>query len=74
MEPLFVVQEIPDRDIHEEMKICKEKTGRKTVKEIKKVTRCYEDKKDPFIHARDQVVPTTWFEVRGSSIDGIRTR
>ena len=27
--PLFVVQEIPDRDIPEEMKIYKEKTGRK---------------------------------------------
>ena len=32
MSPLFVVQEIPDRDIPEEMKIYKEKTGRKTVK------------------------------------------
>ena len=33
--PLFVVQEIPDRDIPEEMKIYKEKTGRKTVKGTK---------------------------------------
>ena len=32
MPPLFVVQEILDRDIPEEMKVCKEKTGRKTVK------------------------------------------
>ena len=32
MRPLFVIQEIPDRDIPEEMKIYKEKTGRKTVK------------------------------------------
>ena len=31
MLPLFVFQEIPDRDIPEEMKIYKEKTGRKTV-------------------------------------------
>ena len=31
MSPLFAVQEIPDRDIPEEMKIYKEKTGRKTV-------------------------------------------
>ena len=37
MSPLFVVQEIPDRDIPEEMKIYKEKTGRKTVKETKKL-------------------------------------
>ena len=35
--PLFVVQEIPDRDIPEEMKIYKEKTGRKTVKGTKKL-------------------------------------
>ena len=37
MLPLFVVQEIPDRDIPEEMKIYKEKTGRKTVKGTKKL-------------------------------------
>ena len=37
MAPLFVVQEIPDRDIPEEMKIYKEKTGRKTVKGTKKL-------------------------------------
>ena len=38
MSPLFVVQEIPpDRDIPEEMKIYKEKTGRKTVKGSKKL-------------------------------------
>ena len=37
MEPLFVVQEIPDCDIPEEMKIYKEKTGRKTVKGTKKL-------------------------------------
>ena len=35
--PLFVVQEIPDCDIPEEMKIYKEKPGRKTVKETKKL-------------------------------------
>ena len=35
--PLFVVQEIPDRDTPEEMKIYKEKTGRKTVKGTKKL-------------------------------------
>ena len=35
MPPLFVVQEIPDRNIPEEMKIHKEKTGRKAVKGIK---------------------------------------
>ena len=35
MLPLFVVQEIPDRDITEEMKIYKEKTSRKTVKGTK---------------------------------------
>ena len=36
MAPVFVVQEIPDCDIPEEMKIYKEKTGRKTVKGTKK--------------------------------------
>ena len=36
MSPLFVVQEIPDRDIPEEMKIYKEGTGRKTLKGTKK--------------------------------------
>ena len=35
MAPLFVVQEISDRHIPEEMKIYKEKTGRKTVKGTK---------------------------------------
>ena len=35
MSPLFVVQEISDRDIPEEMKIYKEKIGRKAVKETK---------------------------------------
>ena len=37
MAPLFVVQEIPDHDIPEEMKIYNEKTGRKTVKCTKKL-------------------------------------
>ena len=37
MSPLFVVQEILDCDIPEEMKIYKEKTGRKTVKGTKKL-------------------------------------
>ena len=37
MTPLFVVQETPDRDIPEEMKICNEKTGRKKVKGTKKL-------------------------------------
>ena len=37
MAPLFVVQEIPDRDIPEGMKIYNEKTGRKTVKCTKKL-------------------------------------
>ena len=37
MSPLFVVQEMRDRDIPEEMKICKEKTSRKTVKGTKKI-------------------------------------
>ena len=37
MSPLFVVQEIPDCDIPEEMKVYKEKTGRKTVKGTKKL-------------------------------------
>ena len=37
MPPLFVVQEILDCDILEEMKIYKEKTGRKTVTRTKKL-------------------------------------
>ena len=37
MAPLFVVQEISDRDIPEEMKIYQEKTGRKTVQGTKKL-------------------------------------
>ena len=37
MAPLFVAQEISDRDIPEEMKIYKEKTRRKTVKDSKKL-------------------------------------
>ena len=39
MAPLFVVQEIPDCDIPEEMKIYKEKTDRKTVRGTKKLLR-----------------------------------
>ena len=53
MAPLFVVQEIPDRDIPEEMKIYKEKTGRKAVKGIKEVTWCHKGKKDSFVHPLD---------------------
>ena len=37
MASLFVVQEIPDRDIPQEMKIYQEKTYRKTVKGTKKL-------------------------------------
>ena len=37
MAPLFVVQEIPDRDIPKEIKIYKKKTARKTVKGTKKL-------------------------------------
>ena len=37
MAPLFVVQEIPDCDTPEEIKIYKEKTARKTVKGTKKL-------------------------------------
>ena len=37
MPPLYVVQEFVDRDIPEEMKIYKEKTERKPVKETKKL-------------------------------------
>ena len=36
MSPLFVVQEIPDRAIPDEIKIYKENTGRKTMKRTKK--------------------------------------
>ena len=37
MSPLFNVQEIPDPNIPEEMKIYKEKTGRKILKGAKKL-------------------------------------
>ena len=37
MPPLLVVQEIPDHNIPEEMKVYKEKTGRKTVTGTKKL-------------------------------------
>ena len=37
MAPLFVVQEIPDCNVPEEMSIYKEKTGRKTIKGTKKL-------------------------------------
>ena len=37
MSPLFVDQEILDRNIPEEIKIYNEKTGRKTVKRKKKI-------------------------------------
>ena len=53
MSPLFVVQEIPDRDIPEEMKIYKEKPGIKTVKGTKKLLGVMKAKKDPFAHSCD---------------------
>ena len=52
MAPLFVVQEIPDCDIPEEMKIYKEKTGRKTVKGTKKLLGVM-SKKDSFVYSFD---------------------
>ena len=66
MSPLFVVQEIPDRNIPEEMKIYKEKTGRKTVKRTKKLLVVLKEKK---IHLYTPVIE--WYlEVdSGSSID-----
>ena len=45
MSPLFVVQEITDRNIPEEMKIYKEKTGRKILKRIKKLLNVIKEKK-----------------------------
>ena len=51
MSSLFVVQEIPDRNIPEEMKIYKEKTGRKTAKGTKKLLG--ESRKDLFVQAPD---------------------
>ena len=53
MAPLFVAQEVPDRDIPKEMKIYQENTGRKTVKGTKKVTGIYEGKKDSFVYYFD---------------------
>ena len=45
MSPLFLVQEIPDRDIPQEMKIYKEKTRRKTVKGTEKLLAVMKAKK-----------------------------
>ena len=50
MSPLFVVQEIPDCDIPEEMKIYKEKTGRKKVKSTRRILDVMMGKK--FIYIR----------------------
>ena len=69
MSPLFVVQEIPDRDIPEEMKIYKEKTGRKTVKRTKKLLSAMKAKKI-LLHPLDSMVSAAWLEVdSGLSID-----
>ena len=53
MLPLFVVQEISDCDIPEEMKIYREKTGRKTVKGTKKLLDIMKAKKGLFVYPRD---------------------
>ena len=45
MAQLFVVQEIPDCDITEEIKIYKEEPGRKTVKGTKKLLNVMKAKK-----------------------------
>ena len=50
MSPLFVVQEIPDQYIPEEMKIYG-KSFKKNSEEHKKIAGCYESKKDSFVHA-----------------------
>ena len=50
MSPLFVVQEIPDHDIPEEMKSIRKKLAENSEGD-KKVTGCYEGKKDPFIYS-----------------------
>ena len=66
--PLFVVQEIPDRDLPKEMKIYKEKNGRKTLKGTKKLLSVMKAKKillyTPLMAEIDS----------GSSIDWIWTR
>ena len=49
--PLFLVQEIPGCDIPEEMKIYKEKTGRKTLNGTKKLLGVIKEKKDSFVHS-----------------------
>ena len=53
MAPLFVVQEIPDCDIPEGMKIYKKRTGRKTMKGTKKLLGVIKAKKDSFVHSLD---------------------
>ena len=49
------------------MKVYKKKTSKITVKEIKKVTRYYENKKDPFMHAYDSLVSARLFKAYISS-------
>ena len=69
MSPLFVVQEIPDHDIPEEMKSIRKKLAENSEGD-KKVTGCYEGKKDSFVYPLDWMVSAAWFEVdSGSSID-----
>ena len=52
MSPLFVVQEIPDHDIPEEMKPIRKKLAENSEGD-KKVTGCYEGKKDSFVYPLD---------------------
>ena len=62
MVPLFVVQERPNCNITEEIKRCKDQTGRKTVKGTKKLLGLKKAKKDVFVHVYVLLVSATWFE------------
>ena len=70
MAPLFVIQEIPDCDIPDEIKIYKEKIGRKTVKGKKKLLGVMRAKKDFFVHFFDYIVFAAWFVANSSSSIG----
>ena len=56
MAPLFVVDEIPDNCIPEEMKLYKERTGRKTIKGTKKLLGVMKAKKNFALYTTAKVV------------------
>ena len=70
MAPLFVIQDIPDCDIPEEIKIYKENIGRKTVKGTKTLLGVMRAKKDFFVLFFHYIVFAAWFVANSSSSIG----